>query len=63
MTFQQARKKAFASARALGEAHYVLGPSPTDGYWVADQNAKAQLWPDRKPVFTASPESKGRYFG
>ena len=55
MTFQQARAKALRTAKATGEPYFILGPCPTDGYWIANDSDRRKLWLDRKIVFTARP--------
>jgi len=55
VTFQQARTKARLMAKSTGAPYFILGPCPTDGYWVANDADRLNLWRDRKIVFTARP--------
>jgi hypothetical protein len=58
MTLESAQSKARRRAKLMGECYYVLGPCPTDGYWVTAARLRFELWPDRPPVFTAAPDGR-----
>lgn len=54
MTLDKALAKARAHATILHETYYVLGPCPIDGYWIASQRMRSELWRDRTPVATVT---------
>ena len=55
VTLEMARFKATLRAKLLGVRYHVLGPCPIDGYWIADDEDRNDLWPDREIRFTARP--------
>jgi hypothetical protein len=60
MTLAQAKKQARTRARLTHITQYVLGPCSIDGYWICGAHMRAELWPDRAPVWVETSE-RGYY--
>lgn len=58
MTLERAKSRARRMARSTGVCWYVLGPCPTDGFWACRAYDRIELWPDRRPLFTAAPDGR-----